>query len=162
MADALDSGSSEQYAHVGSSPVPRTTKSRKAIIATPCKNLRGVCFTVWRDLNGRESKQSIRIVCPPRRDSASNSQPCETDVSPKPYAPLHCERGASPVPRTIVKVAVRLLNSRERELHEALFSSTSKSLITLDLGYILGYVQRITTNSRSARHLWNERARRSF
>ena len=52
---------------------------------------------------------------------------------------------------TIVKVAVRLLNSRERELHEALFSSTSKSLITLDLGYILGYVQRITTNSRSAR-----------
>ena len=70
--------------------------------------------------------------------------------------------GSSPVPRTIVKVAVRLLNSRERELHEALFSSTSKSLITLDLGYILGYVQRITTNSRSARHLWNERARRSF
>ena len=59
--------------------------------------------------------------------------------------------GSSPVPRTIVKVAVRLLNSRERELHEALFSSTSKSLITLDLGYILGYVQRITTNSRSAR-----------
>ena len=32
--------------------------------------------------------------------------------------------GSSPVPRTIVKVAVRLLNSRERELHEALFSST--------------------------------------
>ena len=36
-------------------------------------------------------------------------------------------------------------------MHEALFSSTSKSLITLDLGYILGYVQRITTSSRSAR-----------
>ena len=53
----------------------------------------------------------------------------------------------SPVPRTIVKVAVRLLNSREREPHEALFSSTSKSLITLDLGYILGYVQRITTSA---------------
>ena len=31
LADAQDSGSCEQYAHVGSSPVPRTTKPRYSI-----------------------------------------------------------------------------------------------------------------------------------
>ena len=29
LADALDSGSSEQYVHVGSSPVPRTSKAHR-------------------------------------------------------------------------------------------------------------------------------------
>ena len=99
MADAQDSGSCEQYAHVGSSPVPRTTKPRYSI---GCAEV----LFLWhirsrRDLNGRKRQQSIRIVAPPRRDSADNATLHGRFVilcRARNYYRL--SSGASPVPRT--------------------------------------------------------------
>ena len=101
LADAQDSGSCEQYAHVGSSPVPRTTKPRYSI---GCAEV----LFLWhirsrRDLNGRKRQQSIRIVAPPRRDSADNATLHGRFVilcRARNYYRL--SSGASPVPRTIV------------------------------------------------------------
>ena len=101
LADAQDSGSCEQYAHVGSSPVPRTTKPRYSI---GCAEV----LFLWRirsrrDLNGRKRQQSIRIVAPPRRDSADNATLHRRFVilcRARNYYRL--SSGASPVPRTIV------------------------------------------------------------
>ena len=157
LADAQDSGSCEQYAHVGSSPVPRTTAPRTsgsclllhltsplrvakmqdvhsllvfrfAAKLSPVHSflLRGINFAevlfLWRirsrrDLNGRKRQQSIRIVAPPRRDSADNATlhgrfPPRRDSADN--ATLHgrfvilcrarnyyrLSSGASPVPRT--------------------------------------------------------------
>ena len=104
LADAQDSGSCEQYAHVGSSPVPRTTKPR---YSTGCAEV----LFLWRirlrrDLNGRKRQQSIRIVAPPRRDSADNATLHGRFVilcRARNYYRL--SSGASPVPRTTISVS---------------------------------------------------------
>ena len=74
--------------------------------------LRGINFAevlfLWRislrrDLNGRKRQQSIRIVAPPRRDSADNATLHGRFVilcRARNYYRL--SSGASPVPRTIV------------------------------------------------------------
>ena len=79
LADALDSGSSEHYAHAGSSPVIRTTSERTLLRSD---------FSLWKNqsrtpsfLLFREKSRSVRLLVCKRTRDGSQSLPTFHDIA---------------------------------------------------------------------------------